>query len=379
MDSIIFSLSSTAHYSPSPPPFTTSILAGKHHPSSTSILSLKSSSDYPEKPTTSTSLRRPTTNKPPDTTTHSQNLEFSKNPLKLLLNSPPNTSPPPSLTNKLWLSNKLSPPPPPHPLLAPSEGDGSDLDILDVEEMQKSSEFREKGKVFIGNLPIWVKKKELTEFFRQFGPIKNVILIKGHHETEMNKGFGFVIYGGSTAEKAAMKAVEFDGVEFHGRVLTVKLDDGRRMKAKTEERRRWVEGEDDVEYRSKWHEEREGSRTEFRKVLDTEPENWQAVVQAFERIKKPSRKEFGLMVNYYGRRGDMHRARETFEKMRARGIEPTVHVYTNLIHAYAVARDMEEALSCVRRMKDEGIEMSLVTHSILVDGFAKLGNIEAMV
>lgn len=34
------------------------------------------------------------------------------------------------------------------------------------------------------------------------------------------------------------------------------------------------------------------------------------------------------MVNYYARRGDMHRARETFENMRARGIEPTLHVYT---------------------------------------------------
>lgn len=45
-------------------------------------------------------------------------------------------------------------------------------------------------------------------------------------------------------------------------------------------------------------------------------------------IIKPSRKEYGLMVNYYARRGDMHRARETFEKMRARGIEPTSHVYT---------------------------------------------------
>lgn len=37
------------------------------------------------------------------------------------------------------------------------------------------------------------------------------------------------------------------------------------------------------------------------------------------------------MVNYYARRGDIHRARETFEKMRARGIEPTSHVYTKLV------------------------------------------------
>lgn len=138
----------------------------------------------------------------------------------------------------------------------------------------------------MGNLPLWIKKNELAEFFRQFGPIKNVVLIKGHDDTERNLGFGFVIYGGPTAAKSAMKAVEFDGVDFHGRILTVKLDDGRRMKVKEEERKRWVEGEDRVDYRSRWHEERESSRVQFRKVLETQPENWQAVVKAFERIKK---------------------------------------------------------------------------------------------
>ena len=149
-------------------------------------------------------------------------------------------------------------------------------------------ESRQEGKIFIGNLPNWIKKNEVAEFFRQFGPIKSVILIKGHGETERNAGFGFVIYGGSDAmaSKSAMKAVEFDGVEFHGRVLTVRLDDGRRLKVKSEERVRYLEGFDGVEYRSKWHEERESSRRSFREVLDSEPENWQAVVQSFERVKK---------------------------------------------------------------------------------------------
>lgn len=147
---------------------------------------------------------------------------------------------------------------------------------------------REDGKIFVGNLPHWIKKIEVAEFFRQFGPIKNVILIKGHGETERNAGFGFVLYGGSDAMAAesAMKAVEFDGVEFHGRVLTVKLDDGRRLKERSEARARYVRGYEGVEYRSKWHEERESSRRSFRMVVDTEPENWQAVVQSFERIKK---------------------------------------------------------------------------------------------
>lgn len=114
-------------------------------------------------------------------------------------------------------------------------------------------------------------------------------MIKGHHETDRNAGFAFVIYDGEAeaADKAAMRAVEFDGVEFHGRVLTVKLDDGKRTREKSQERARWLEGNGDKgEYPSTWHEERDGSRKGFQKVLETQPENWQAVVTAFEKIKK---------------------------------------------------------------------------------------------
>lgn len=141
----------------------------------------------------------------------------------------------------------------------------------------------------MGNLPGWVKKHEVSEFFRQFGLIKSVILIKGHNDTERNAGFGFIIYDGgeAEAERSAMKAVEFDGIEFHGRVLTVKLDDGKRLRERSRERAKWLRGgNDEREYRSTWHEERDGSRKEFQKILETEPENWQAVVRAFERIKK---------------------------------------------------------------------------------------------
>lgn len=88
------------------------------------------------------------------------------------------------------------------------------------------------------------------------------------------------------AENSAMKAVEFDGMEFHGRVLTVKLDDGRRMKEKSVERARWIEGDDDKDYKSKWQEEREGSRSELKRVIESQPENWQAVIAAFQRIPK---------------------------------------------------------------------------------------------
>lgn len=195
-----------------------------------------------------------------------------------------------SLASKLRLSSKLSPPPPPPPPLVEETQFRDDMrnDTKPPEEEtpKPQPEFRQEGKIFVGNLPTWIKKPEFEEFFRQFGPIENVILIKGHHEVEKNAGFGFIIYA---AEKSAMKAVEFDGVEFHGRILTVKLDDGKRLKTKAEQRVRWVqEGEEDAKMsnKSSWHQEREGSRKSLQRILDTNGDNWQAVISAFEKINK---------------------------------------------------------------------------------------------
>ncbi|KAL5193954.1 Pentatricopeptide repeat-containing protein, chloroplastic [Glycine soja] len=366
---------STSHLSV---PSNTTIFSPKHHPPSSSAATTTT--------TVSFSL------KPPSDSNNSATPRRPSKSLKATPATPPsNPKPAPisnPLANKLWLTSKLSPPPPPPPPPPPeidseietetdkASGDGANSD-------SRNSDFRQPGKIFVGNLPAWVKKPQVAEFFRQFGPIRSVILIKGHHDTERSAGFAFVIYDGvesdDEADKAAMRAVEFDGVEFHGRVLTVKLDDGKRMRERSEEKARWLQGNggDKGEYPSTWHEERDGSRKSFQKILETQPENWQAVVTAFERIKKPARKEYGLMVKYYGRRGDMHHARQTFESMRARGIEPSSHVYSSLIHAYAVGRDMEEALHCVRKMKEEGIEMTIVTYSIIVGGFAKMGNADA--
>ncbi|XP_073098626.1 uncharacterized protein [Elaeis guineensis] len=320
-------------------------------------------------PPLSAAVRRPLnpttiqTDPDPDPSNHRQNL-------------------PNPLSPKLWLSSKLSPPPPP-PLPPPPLGEALENESrvgnspsreANNDSLLPTTEFRQKGKIFVGNLPLWIKKNEIAEFFRQFGPVKSVVLIKGHDDPERNVGYCFVIYGGPTVEESAARAVEFDGMEFHGRILTVRLDDGRRLKARSEERARWVAGSDQREFRSKWHEERDNACRIFRKVLETQPENWQAVVSAFERLQKPSRREYGLMVNYYARRGDKHHARATFESMRARGVEPSSYVYTNLVHAYAVARDMQGALACIEEMKSEGIELTLVTYSILIGGFANVGD-----
>nr|GMD52784.1 pentatricopeptide repeat-containing protein At5g04810, chloroplastic [Ipomoea batatas] len=349
----MFSLSCSQH-----PPFSASILTGKHHTTATSsaILSFNSSSG---------DLSRDTVHKPLKISYSENSKLFLKNSITSTPTPPSVVTPPQNVDTKLCLSSEQSPPAAPQDTSLGEYENGSlgNSENSDSDEKDtRGVEFREKGKIFVGNLPLWIKKNELAELFGQFGHIKDVILIRGHHETDRNMGFGFVIYGGSSPEKTAIKAVQLDGVEFHGRVLTVKLDDGRRiMKDKNKGRTRWMEG---------------SSSRNFRKVLESQPENWHAVVRAFERINKPSRKEFGMMVNYYGRRGDKHRAREMFEKMRSRGIVPTSYEYTNLTYAYTVSRDMEEALTCVRKMKDEGIEISVVTYSIIVGGFAKVGNVE---
>ncbi|GAB2287533.1 hypothetical protein Dimus_021908 [Dionaea muscipula] len=167
-------------------------------------------------------IRRPKTLKPNRLPSPSTPRKIPSNPLKSILNPLIATADPHSLTNKLRLTSKTPPPPPPLPEVEESV-DGDTGESPDIE-------FRQEGKIFVANLPLFMKKHEVTELFRQFGPIKNVILIKGHEDLEKNMGYGFVIYGGAMAEKSALRAVEFDGMEFHGRVLTVKLDDGRRLK-----------------------------------------------------------------------------------------------------------------------------------------------------
>uniref|UniRef100_A0A453D9H5 RRM domain-containing protein n=12 Tax=Aegilops tauschii subsp. strangulata TaxID=200361 RepID=A0A453D9H5_AEGTS len=215
------------------------------------------------------------------------------------------------------------PPPPP---VEPEEEE-------DVEDAE--GDFRQKGKVFVGNLPLRARKAEVAYFFRQFGPLDKVEFVRTHDDPERNAGFCFLYYAdadadaeGQGAEAAAERAAEVDGVDFRGRSLTVRLDDGRKGRARAEDRARWVDHGRGKEAPSPWHHGRDEACREFRRVVESRPEDWQAVVSAFERIPKPSRREFGLMIVYYAKRGDKHHARATFENMRARGIDPNAFVFT---------------------------------------------------
>uniref|UniRef100_A0A8R7UXF7 Uncharacterized protein n=1 Tax=Triticum urartu TaxID=4572 RepID=A0A8R7UXF7_TRIUA len=108
----------------------------------------------------------------------------------------------------------------------------------------------------------------------------------------------------------------------------MRLDDRRKGRARAEDRARWVEHGLGKEAPSPWHHGRDEACREFCRVVESWTEDWQAVVSAFESIPKPSRREFGLMIVYYTKRGDKNHAGATFENIRARGIDPNAFVFT---------------------------------------------------
>ena len=143
----------------------------------------------------------------------------------------------------------------------------------------------EPGKIFVGNIPPLIPKGIIAEHFRQFGPLKDLILIKDHSDPEKNKGYCFVIYGGPSATSSALKAAELNGTLFHGRKLTVKLDDGRRLRKKLESRKRWLE-DGKMSFLSDWHSNRDEASRNFRNFIEGNPTSRRLVVEAFNKIEK---------------------------------------------------------------------------------------------
>jgi len=98
------------------------------------------------------------------------------------------------------------------------------------------------GKVFVGNLPYHVKREAVKEFFAQCGPVRDIIFVRSHDDPEKNKGYCFLFFGGPDPNAAAMRAAEeLDGADFFGKLLRVKIDDGRWERDRRAQRERWVE------------------------------------------------------------------------------------------------------------------------------------------
>lgn len=112
--------------------------------------------------------------------------------------------------------------------------------ISNARDTSKTTE-GDVGKIFIGNLPYHIKREPIKTFFSQCGPVRDIIFIRSHTDPEKNRGYCFLFFGGPDPNGAAVRAAEFDGVEFHGKTLRIKLDDGRWERDRRGERERWVE------------------------------------------------------------------------------------------------------------------------------------------
>ena len=97
------------------------------------------------------------------------------------------------------------------------------------------------GKVFVGNLPYHIKREAVKEFFSQCGPVRDIIFIRSHSDPEKNKGYCFLFFGGSDPNASAIRAADLDGAEFFGKLLRVRIDDGRWERDRREQRERWIE------------------------------------------------------------------------------------------------------------------------------------------
>lgn len=132
----------------------------------------------------------------------------------------------------------------------PSKSNGTSRNFLLKEATKLSNVTEERGavpiegdpgKIFVGNLPYRVRREDVKEFFAQCGPVRDIIFIRSHDDPQKNKGFCFLFFGGPDPNAAAIQAADLDGAEFFGKLLTVKIDDGRWERDRREQRERWVE------------------------------------------------------------------------------------------------------------------------------------------
>lgn len=236
----------------------------------------------------------------------------------------------------------------------------TELSLLNVSEEVPSLSVRSDvhlGKIFVGNLPHYVKKEAVQEFFSKCGPVQDIFLVRNNSDPQKKKrGYCFLFFGGPDPHSAAMRAVELDGAEFYGKLLRVKVD-----------------------YRSWQPHEKEKASNTFKKLIEEQPKEVRKVVNAFKRIDKAVERDYALLIHYYGKRGDKRGARVTFEKMRAAGIDSSVHAYNNLIRAYIMAQNLQGAVSCVEEMEIEGIFPNAATFSAIISGYGSSGNVEEVV
>jgi len=88
---------------------------------------------------------------------------------------------------------------------------------LDVETLKSTLGLVKEDTVYVSNLPFSCTEKDLRELFGDCGQIMSVRLPE-NRQTKQNRGFAFITLD---SEKAARKALNYDGHKFYDRKLRV--------------------------------------------------------------------------------------------------------------------------------------------------------------
>lgn len=92
-----------------------------------------------------------------------------------------------------------------------------DVDNIDMETLKSTLGLVKEDTVYVSNLPYSLTEKELQELFNDCGKILSIRLPE-NKQTKQNRGFAFITMAD---EKAARRALNYDGHKFYDRRLRV--------------------------------------------------------------------------------------------------------------------------------------------------------------
>lgn len=88
---------------------------------------------------------------------------------------------------------------------------------LDVETLKSTLGLVKEDTIYVSNLPFSCTERDLLELFGDCGNLLSVRLPE-NKQTKQNRGFAFITFD---SEKAAKKALNYDGHKFYDRRLKV--------------------------------------------------------------------------------------------------------------------------------------------------------------
>ena len=97
-------------------------------------------------------------------------------------------------------------------------------------DSSESSPRQFRNEIFVGGLPYKIKDGDLKRFFEQFGAVTDSS-VAIDQVTKRSRGFGFVSFENGTG--GAQKAIEAQPIKIHGRLVGVRLSNGKQRAIKT--------------------------------------------------------------------------------------------------------------------------------------------------